>query len=506
MFYICIMNYDLIIIGGGVNGAGIARDAAGRGLKTLLVEAEDLAGATSSASTKLIHGGLRYLEYYEFKLVHEALAERKRLLSIAPHIISPLLFVLPHDKHLRPAWLIRLGLFLYDHLASHGKLPGSHGISFRNNLLGDVLKDSYVQGFTYSDCWVDDARLVALNALDAKERGAEIRTRMRCTGIEARDGAWRVTMKDKGRYETTATGSMLVNAAGPWVRQLLDDNKLTHEKTPGARLVKGSHIVTLKLFEGDHAYILQQPDKRIIFAIPYEKKFTLIGTTDEDFHGDPRAVEISPHETQYLCDAINRSFKAQIKPTDVVWSYSGVRPLLDDNRGNASAVTRDYHLELEDFDGLPVLSVFGGKITTFRHLAEEAVTKLLHRARRHEKPWTAKVPLPGGDLPDADFPAFLKLQRRRFPWLPEHVLERFARAYGTRMDELIGTAEHIGDLGRHFGGCIYEAEVRYLIAQEFAMTAEDILWRRTKIGLHCNPEAALALEQAMPEMLATPHS
>ncbi len=498
-----VNEYDLCIIGGGVNGAGIARDAAGRGLKVILAEAGDLAGATSSASTKLIHGGLRYLEYYEFKLVHEALAERKLLLGIAPHIVWPLVFVLPHDRHLRPAWMIRMGLFLYDHLASHGKLPGSHGIKFsKNRAYGAPLKDSYTQGFTYSDCWVDDARLVVLNAVDAREHGAEIHTRTRCTAIVPEEKYWTVTL-DGETGPRKISARMLVNATGPWVRHLLDEHRLVKDNTPSVRLVKGSHIVTMKLFDGDHAYILQQPDRRIIFAIPYEKEFTLIGTTDENFDGDARDVKISQKEVDYLCDAVNRSFKKQIRPADVVWTYSGVRPLFDDGQGNASAVTRDYRLTLDSFGELPLLSVFGGKITTSRHLAEEAVSKLMdYTGDEDRKPWTAKTPLPGGDIPDGDFAAFMAARARRYLWLPLPVLERYARAYGTRMDRLIGEAGHIGDLGHHYGGNVYEAELRYLIHEEFARTAEDILWRRTKLGLHCNPETVFAVEQALPALLA----
>lgn len=488
-------HYDLCVIGGGVNGAGIARDAAGRGLKVLLLESGDLAGATSSASTKLIHGGLRYLEYYEFKLVREALGERQTMLNIAPHLIRPLTFVLPHESHLRPAWMIRMGLFLYDHLASHGKLPGSHSIGLTDHAYGAMLQDRYTEGFTYSDCWVDDARLVVLNALDAHERGATILTRTRCAGLRTGPEGWIVEYEGHGGSQTV-TAKAVINAAGPWVRQVLDDNHLALTATPKVRLVKGSHIVTLKLFEGEQAYILQQPDRRVIFAIPYQKNFTLIGTTDEEYKGNPRDAAISPEETDYLCNAINRTFKSAIRPADVVWSYSGVRPLLDDGSGNASAVTRDYKLILENHDDSPILSVFGGKITTYRHLAEEAVHEISHRMGWTGKAWTKNKPLPGGDLPNGDFETFASQQARRYPWLPDHMLRRFAHAYGTRMDRVIGAANHIGDLGHHYGGCIYDAELRYLIEHEWAMTAEDVLWRRTKLGLHCNPEAVMAVEQA----------
>ncbi len=488
--------YDLIVIGGGINGAGIARDAAGRGLKTLLVEAEDLAGATSSASTKLIHGGLRYLEYYEFRLVREALRERTTLLGIAPHLIRPMTFVLPHESHLRPAWMIRLGLFMYDRLGGKGPLPLSRGIGLKNNAFGQPLNDTYKKGFTYSDCWVDDARLVVLNAIDAKERGAHIMTRTLCHSLMAGPEGWAVGLRDSHGKDFSVTARMAVNATGPWVRQLLDRCGLAHDKTPRVRLVKGSHIVTMKLFDGDQAYILQQPDRRIVFAIPYERNFTLIGTTDEEFTGDPRHAAISENETAYLCDAVNRSFRARIRPADVVWSYSGVRPLLDDGEGSASAVTRDYRLDLEHINRLPLLSVFGGKITTYRHLAEETVNRL------HEGgAWTATAPLPGGDMPDGNFTAFLKDHARRYPWMPEQLLYRYARAYGTRMDRIVRRRTHIGELGKHFGGQLYEAEVNYLIRNEFARTAEDILWRRSKLGLHLNPETVMTLEQAMPDLL-----
>ncbi len=489
-------HYDLCVIGGGINGAGIARDAAGRGLKTLLVEAEDLAGATSSASTKLIHGGLRYLEYYEFKLVHEALKERSTLLGLAPHIIWPLNFVLPHEPHLRPAWMIRLGLFLYDHLAGHNGLPGSRGVDLRASPYGAPFNDSLTKGFSYADCWVDDARLVALNAVDAKERGAHVMTRTACQSLRADADRWTIGLQQKHGGASTVTARMLVNAAGPWVRQILDKCGLAQPGTPQVRLVKGSHIVVMKLFEGDQAYILQQPDRRIVFAIPYEKNFTLVGTTDEEYTGDPRQASISPEETNYLCDAVNRSFRARIRPADVVWSYSGVRPLLDDGEGSASAVTRDYRLVLDHIGGLPLLSVFGGKITTYRHLAEDAVNRL-HPGGG----WTSTIPLPGGDIPDGDFGKFVTSQTRRYPWLPGHLVYRYARAYGTRMDRIIRRRTHIGELGKHYGGCLYEAEVNYLIRNEFARTAKDILWRRSKLGLHLNPEAVMALEKAMPDLV-----
>ncbi|MBU0858615.1 MAG: glycerol-3-phosphate dehydrogenase, partial [Alphaproteobacteria bacterium] len=407
-------DFDLCVIGGGINGAGIARDAAGRGLSTLLIEAGDLAGATSSASTKLIHGGLRYLEYYDFRLVRESLQERERLLKIAPHIIRPLKFILPHEEHLRPAWMIRAGLFLYDHLGGRRSLKRSRSVRFN---VDGPLQNRFTQGFSYSDCWVEDARLVVLNALDAVERGAQVMTRTRCTGLRVDGEVWRVSMQDgQGRvFEKTAR--MVVNAAGPWVRRVLDDNKLVHADTPQVRLVRGSHIVVPRLYEGPQAYILQQQDRRIVFAIPYEQNYTLIGTTEAEHTDDPSRPQISDAETDYLCAAINGYFKKQIKREDIVWTYSGVRPLLDDGSDSATATTRDYRLVLDREHGPLLLSVFGGKITTYRHLAEEAVNQLTT-----DKPWTARVILPGGDLPHGDFAFFVRAMGERWPFIPENML------------------------------------------------------------------------------------
>ncbi|MCB9990847.1 MAG: glycerol-3-phosphate dehydrogenase [Rhodospirillales bacterium] len=476
--------YDLCVIGGGINGAGIARDAAGRGLSVLLLEQGDLAGATSSASTKLIHGGLRYLEYGEFGLVRHALAEREVLLNLAPHIISPMRFILPHDKGLRPAWMIRLGLFLYDHLARRDRLPGSHMMDLKDS----PLKDRYKKGFRYADCWVDDARLVVLNAVDAAARGADIRTRTACIGLRAHpDGQnWDITMQD-GK---TATARMIVNAAGPWVRQVLDEAKLAGSETPGVRLVKGSHIIVPRQFDGDDSYILQQPDKRIVFAIPYEQDFTLIGTTDVEYKDDPAKTEIDENEINYLCTAFNHSFEKQITPEDIIRTYSGVRPLLDDGDDSASAVTRDYRLVLDHSHGPALLSVFGGKITTYRHLAEEAVD-LLCGNHQH---WTAAAPLPGGDIENADFENFVAAQTRKYQAFPQSLIRRYAGSYGTKMDEIIGTAKTVDALGTDYGGGLHEAEIRYLIRHEWAQSADDILWRRTKLGLHTGPETRERLE------------
>jgi glycerol-3-phosphate dehydrogenase len=486
-------DFDLCVIGGGINGVGIARDAAGRGLSVMLAEAGDLAGATSSASTKLIHGGLRYLEYYEFKLVRESLQERERLLHIAPHIISPLKFILPYESHLRPAWMIRAGLFLYDHLGGRRSLKRSRAIRFHAE---GPLQHRFVRGFSYSDCWVDDARLVALNALDAAERGAHIMTRTRVTGLKAESDGWRVTMLAANGQSFEKTARMVVNAAGPWVRRVLDDNNLAHEGTPQIRLVRGSHIVVPRLYEGKQAYILQQEDRRIVFAIPYEGQFTLIGTTEAEHTADPARPQITAEETAYLCGAINNYFKKQITPDEVVYSYSGVRPLLKDEHESASATTRDYRLVTDTRHGPLILSVFGGKITTYRHLAEEAVGHLCA-----DKPWTARVPLPGGDIAQGDFTFFARQMAERWPWLPPETRLRYAHAYGTRMGDIIGRARDIAGLGAHYGDDLYEAEIRYLVEYEWARAPEDILWRRSKRGLHIAEQTRQALTAALPAIV-----
>lgn len=485
-------HYDLLIIGGGVNGAGIARDAAGRGMSVLLVEAQDLAGATSSNSTKLIHGGLRYLEYFEFRLVREALKEREILLGLAPHIIRPLDFCLPHAHTIRPSWMIRAGLALYDRLGKRERLPGSEAIKLSTHPYGQRLQMRYAKGFRYADCRVDDARLVVLNAVDAAELGAHILTRTACTGLHVVNGGWQAELRDADTGETvTANAAMAVNAAGPWVHSVLFGNSLVRDRvTPAIRLVKGSHIIVPRLYEGDQAYILQQPDKRIVFAIPYEHKFTLIGTTDIDYTGDPGKPEIDDAEILYLCEAVNRYFTTKITPDNIVHAYSGVRALLDDGHDKARTVTRDYHLEYDDTFGAPLLSVFGGKLTTYRRLAEEAVNRLVsHWPRAAENPasqagWTDTVALPGGDILNGDFDGFLQDQKERYDWMPSELVERYARAYGTRMDRFLEGAAGLESLGRHFGDDVYQAEVDYLREREWAKTAEDILWRRSKLGLH----------------------
>lgn len=484
---------DLLIVGGGINGAGIARDAAGRGLSVLLCEQNDLASATSSASTKLIHGGLRYLETYEFRLVREALIEREVLLNAAPHITWPLSFVLPHNKGLRPAWMVRLGLFLYDHLGKRKKLHGSYGIDLRHDPVGKPLKDSFTKAFCYSDCWVEDSRLVVLNALDARERGAEILTRTRCTSARRAGGLWQATLEARNGVTRRVTARAMVNAAGPWVTEVLGKVAGLNARN-GLRLVKGSHIVVPRISDGDQAYILQNDDRRIVFVIPYEQDFSLIGTTDLPFSDDPAKVEILPSEVDYLCAAVNRYFTAPITPEQVVWSYAGVRPLYDDMEQNVSAVTRDYVFDVDAGGDAPLLSIFGGKITTYRKLAEHALDKLQPLLGLTAAAWTAQAPLPGGDIPDANFVAFLTAFKTAHPWLPADLARRYARAYGTRAEILIGGARSLADLGEDLGGGLHEAEINYMVRHEWAINAEDVLWRRSKLGLHLSAVEKTRLE------------
>ena len=475
------MTYHLLIVGGGINGAGIARDAAGRGLSVLLVEQDDLAAHTSSASTKLIHGGLRYLEYGEIRLVREALVERERLWRMAPHIIWPLRFVLPQTHSPRPAWLVRLGLLLYDHLGGRERLPGTQTIRFDRSDLGAGLRDREGRAFVYSDCWVEDSRLVVLNARDAADRGADIRTRTRLTGARREGNVWRATIVgEDGAREVRARA--LVNAAGPWVAEVLA--RIPGARTDrGVRLVKGSHIVVPRLYEGAHAFMLQNPDRRVVFAIPYEGRFTLIGTTDEPWQGAPAKAEIGAAEARYLLDTANRYFERQLSEADIAWSYAGIRPLYDDHAGSASAVTRDYVLDLDAGEGqAPLLNVFGGKITTYRQLADRALGELARFLPDAGAAWTADAPLPGGDM--ADFDAFAEALIRARPGLPSALLRRLARAYGTRVEWLLGGAATPGDLGEDFGAGLTAREVDYLREAEWASTAEDVLFRRSKLGLH----------------------
>lgn len=476
--------YDLLIIGGGINGAGIARDAAGRGYKILLVEKDDLAAHTSSASTKLVHGGLRYLEHYEFRLVRESLIERERLLKIAPHIIWPMRFVLPHDKGLRPKWMLRLGLFLYDNLGGRKLLPPTSSVNLRNFPHGPILKDRLTRGWEYSDCWVEDARLVALNCQDAKARGAEIRTHTQCTALTRGEDHWSAILRSAAGEEQVSA-KIVINAAGPWVDDVLG-LALPATSHTNLRLVKGSHLIFPKLFEGSHAYIFQNKDNRIVFAIPYQGEFTLVGTTDVLFKDDPNLVAISEQEKNYICDAINEYLRTEVTPADAIWDYSGVRPLYDDHKSDNSTVTRDYVFDLEKAGGAPILSIFGGKITTYRKLAEHALHKL---GLKNNEGWSGVTALPGGEIDPTRFDTFLAECMARYPWFNPEGIRRLARAYGTNIDQVLGKANNLEDLGAHFGGDLYEAELRYLAEHEFARCAEDALWRRSKLGLHLDDAA-----------------
>ena len=483
--------YDLLIIGGGVNGTAIARDAAGRGLKVLLCERDDLAGHTSSASTKLIHGGLRYLEYYEFNLVRHALAEREVMLQSAPHIIWPMRFVLPYDKGLRPAWMLRTGLFLYDHIGGREMLPGSKSLRLDKAPHKGVLDSRLKTGFEYSDCWVDDARLVVLYALDASHRGSDIRVRTEVQSVEVAGEGYEVQIKARGKTETVTTKG-IVNAAGPWVDEVLKKIKPTKNEQ-SLRLVTGSHIVTKKLFEGNHAYLFQNADNRVIFAIPYEGNYTLIGTTDKPYDLSEGKVKISPEEINYLCEAASEYFEDDISPDDVVWTYAGVRPLYDDKSEDASAVTRDYVLNIEEFTkDAPFLSVYGGKITTSRRLAEHTMQKLGKYYKSQGDDWTETALLPGGDLINSDFDLFVSDMAKRYPNLDTALLRRLCHGYGTRITLILGDGQIAPKLGQHFGAGLYELEANYLINHEWATSAEDILWRRTKLGLHMSQEEIVA--------------
>jgi glycerol-3-phosphate dehydrogenase len=486
-------DFDLAIIGGGINGAGIARDAAGRGFKVLLIEQNDLASGTSSASTKLIHGGLRYLEYYWFRLVREALIEREVVLRMAPHLVRPLRFVLPHELDMRPAWMLRIGLFIYDHLGGRKILPGTRTIDLSSDPLGDPLKGRYHYGFEYSDCQADDSRLVVLNALDAAERGAVIRPRTRCVRIERGDDAWQLMLEVRGRRDAK-TARALVNAAGPWVG-LFDEGMLKRPPSEKLRLVKGSHIVLRRLFEHDRGYIFQTPDGRVVFALPFERDFTLVGTTDESFTGDPATVAPSAHEIAYLCDVVNDHFRVTIAPADVIWSFAGVRSLQDDGASKPQDTPRDYVLGLDD-QAAPLLTVIGGKITTFRRLAEEALDKLAP-ALGARPAWTAKSHLPGGDFPVDGVERLIAETRAAYPLLAEAQARRMVNAYGTRVRRVLGDARAAADLGPVLGADLTGAEVRYLMDYEWAQSEDDVLWRRSKLGLRFSREERARLGSFM---------
>jgi glycerol-3-phosphate dehydrogenase len=479
---------DLFVIGGGINGAGIARDAAGRGLTVALCEKDDLAQGTSSRSGKLVHGGLRYLEYYEFRLVREALIEREVLLNSACHIIWPMRFVLPHSKEDRPAWLVRLGLFLYDHLGGRKRLPGTRTLDLLRDPEGTPIKDQYTKGFEYSDCWVDDSRLVVLNALDAAQKGAQILTRTRCLSASRQDGHWLITTENEWTKKIHSfKAKVLVNAAGPWVRNIVDD--VVHSQSSrNIQLVKGSHIIVPKFWEGRQAYLVQNHDKRVIFINPYEDDKALIGTTDIPYDG--RVEDVAPEESEidYLLAAVNRYFKESLRRSDVITSFSGVRPLFDDGKGNPSAVTRDYVFDLDETDGAPLLNVFGGKLTTFRKLSEHAIHKIEQFFPNIGGDWTRGAILPGGDIRNADFQGFIQDSKAVYSWMPRALLIHYGRHYGSLIKKIVGNATAVDDLGIYFGSNLYEAEVRYLVESEWAMTPEDVLTRRTKEGLHLSDE------------------
>ncbi len=487
--------FDLLVVGGGINGAGIARDAAGRGLRVCLVEQSDLSSFTSSASTKLIHGGLRYLEYGEFRLVREALAERERLLAIAPHLVHPLRFVLPHAPTLRPRWQMRAGLFLYDHLGGHRRLPGSRSVDLRRALAGRALKADFRRGFAYSDCRVDDSRLVVANARDAADRGAVILPRTRLVTARAAHDGWRVECRNLTSGESVPLrATAVVNAAGPWVNEVREAFGL--QAAEPIRLVRGSHLVLPRLFEGDHAYILQNPDHRIVFAIPFQDDFTLVGTTDVPHTGSLESVAITAEEIAYLCESINRYFKQPIRPHNVLWSYSGVRALRDDGAADASAVTRDYELLLERAaQGAPLLSVLGGKITTYRRLAEAALALLQPVIGGAATPWTASAALPGGDMPGANFAEFAEEATRRWPFLEPRHLRRLVCAYGTRVERVLHGARTAADLGEPLGADLTAAEVDHLRREEWVVTSQDILWRRSKLGLRLTADELERLDR-----------
>ena len=494
--------YDLAVVGGGINGAGIAADAAGRGMSVFLCEQHDLAAHTSSASSKLIHGGLRYLEHHEFRLVREALAEREVLLAKAPHIVHPLRFVLPHRPHLRPAWMIRAGLFLYDHLGKREKLPASRGVRFS---IDSPLKAEITRGFEYSDCSVDDARLVVLNAMAARENGAHIHPHTRCVSARRSKGLWHLHLERRDGSLYSIRARALVNAAGPWVDRFLRE-ELRQKPPYGIRLIQGSHLIVPRLYDGEHAYILQNEDRRIVFAIPYLRQFTLIGTTDREYQGDPAQISISEAETDYLLNVVNAHFKRQLSRQDILRSFSGVRPLCDDESDDPSAVTRDYTLALDNTPGeAPLLSVFGGKLTTYRKLAEAALEQLApHFAGVMKASWTASSPLPGGEAMTTVEDLAIQLMER-LRQLDPALARRWASTYGSRIWKLLDGAHNLSELGEHLGAGLYAREVEYLVREEWARDADDILWRRTKLGLFLNAQQQHQLQRYLtPESPALP--
>jgi glycerol-3-phosphate dehydrogenase len=487
-------DFDLAIIGGGINGTGLARDAAGRGISVLLVEMNDLASGTSSASSKLIHGGLRYLEHGAFRLVREALNEREVLLRMAPHVVRPMRFMLPPMPGLRSPLILRFGLILYDLLGARKLLPASRTVDLTHHAVGYPLKRTFRYGFEYSDCWVDDSRLVVLNALDAAERGAVIRTRTRCTRAERRD-EWELVLNSRGRRDVK-TARVLVNAAGPWIGPV-SDTVIRQPLSNGVRLIKGSHIVIRRRFEHEYGYILEAPDRRVVFVLPFAQEFTLIGTTDENFVGDLNSVTPDADEIAYLCEAVNHYFRDKVTPDELVWSFAGVRALYDDGAGRPEDVTRDYELVLDQRDGqAPLLTIYGGKITTYRRLAEVAMKRIGHFFEALP-PWTAGSSLPGGEFPPDGFDAQVAEVFERWPFLSVPHARRLVQAYGRRVERFLKDAQTMDDLGPRFTGDLTAAEVRYMVENEWAQEADDVLWRRSKIGLKTTAEERTALDRFM---------
>ena len=486
--------YDVLVVGGGINGVGIANDAAGRGLRVMLCEQHDLAAHTSSASSKLIHGGLRYLEHYEFRLVREALGEREVLLQKAPHIIWPLRFVLPHRAHLRPRWMLRAGLFLYDHLNRRATLPASRALELNGQ---GPLQASIRHAFEYSDCWVDDARLVVLNAMQARALGADIRVRTRCIRARRDAGAWQVDLQGADERVQTVRARALVNASGPWAARVIE--RVADTRSPhGVRLVQGSHLVVPRMYPGEQAYILQNSDQRIVFVLPYEQRFTLIGTTDREYQGDPSSVRPSEEEEDYLLRVVNEHFKRQLRREDICHRYAGVRPLVDDEDANPSAVTRDYTLTVQDAQGqAPLLSVFGGKLTTYRRLAESALERLKPWFGDMQPSWTARHALPGGNFESAA--SYVEQLQRQYPWLDAQVVDRYVRSYGTLCQTFLRGCKSPEDLGEAFGAGLTEREVKYLREREWAHTSDDVLWRRSKLGLHLSDSQKARLAEYLGE-------
>ena len=493
--------FDVFVVGGGINGCGIARDAAGRGLSVCLAEKDDLGGKTSSGSTKLIHGGLRYLEHYEFNLVRKALIERERLWSLAPHIIYPLRFVLPHHAGLRPSWLLRLGLFIYDHLGGRKALPKSRKISLASDQAGAPLKSDYKIGFEYSDCWVDDARLVILNAQDAVDKGAKVLPRHEVISVRGENGTWVIETRDRDSKKHRFQARVLVNAAGPWVSNLTD-SVIDGAVSRSMRLIRGSHIVVPRLYAHDRCYLLQNSDDRIVFVIPYEKNFSLIGTTDREHQESLNQVTISKDEAQYLCASVNDYFNSSISLEDIVWSYSAVRPLFDDGNADAKSITRDYRITSEiDGTGAPLISVLGGKITTYRKLAEDVLTQVNQALGVKNEGWTGSSPLPGGSFDFLGFDNEVEQLKQDYPFLSHSHANRLMRLYGSLSREILANAMTYGELGQFFGGNLYENEVRYLMEREWAMSVEDILWRRTKEGLNLSDGEVRTLSDFLKEVI-----